>query len=54
MPAAATIGPSGGQWALLGIGSVGLAGICAPTSRYAQITGTLNPLPVARFSATTV
>jgi hypothetical protein len=43
---------SGSQWALEGIGSVGTAGILAPTSAKIQMKSTFRPLPAAIDRAT--
>ena len=43
---------SGIQWALLGIGSVGTAGIVPPTSAKIQTKSTWNPRPSASARAT--
>ena len=43
---------SGIQWALLGIGSVGSAGIVPPTSAKIQMKSTWRPCPAATARAT--
>jgi hypothetical protein len=43
---------SGSQWAFEGIGSVGIAGMRAPTSAKIQMKSTLRPLPAAMDRAT--
>jgi hypothetical protein len=43
---------SGSQWALLGIGRTGFAGMWLPTSAKIQMKSTLSPWPAASARAT--